>query len=132
MITPEHFEKQYQGQHVPTHIQDGIIRYINEGVPTGSFLQFVISNDLRGAVGQADDMNRANLFAIVSWFHGEAPRMCWGSPSRYRLWIEAHQAARDGVDLNRVGGGDDEARAVFDQVRAVIKMRAAQTQTENT
>lgn len=93
------FSKSYQGLVVPHHMRGGIAHYISAGIPPGRFLQAVICNNLREALGQADDTNRLNLFALVSWFHCEAPSLCWGTPERYEAWLRAYEDAREGKDL---------------------------------
>lgn len=115
------FNKSYSGQSVPEHIRGGLCRYINEGVPAGDFLTAVLSNDLREALGRADDINRAMLFATVSWLHCEAPSRCWGNPDRVKLWVGAHKLARDGRDLSVLIESADnaESREVYFQVRAI-------------
>ena len=115
------FKENWQGQTVPPHVRGGIVRYIMQGVPTGSFLEAVISNDLRQALGKADDKNRTNLFAIVCWFHNHAPSFCWGSPARYRAWLHAHELARKGGDLSAAADAahDAETRNIFQSVRFI-------------
>lgn len=72
---------------IPSHMRDGARRYIERGIPPGSFLEAVISNDLKGAFGKADDMNRACMFEWVCFFYNEAPTACWGSPEHFAAWI---------------------------------------------
>ncbi len=62
-------------------------RYVLRGVPTGSFLEAVISNDLREAMARADEGSRACLFELVTYLHNDCPGGCWGSPERYRDWM---------------------------------------------
>ena len=73
---------------VPEHIRGGLKRYIDNGIPPGSFLTAVLSNDLMEAFGCADYINRHRLFDIVSFLYGSAPAGCWGSPERVASWIE--------------------------------------------
>ena len=72
---------------MPDRTLAGLKRYADQHVPTGDFLQAVLSNDLRGAFGRADDENLAALQAIVQYCHNELPSTCWGSPERYQAWI---------------------------------------------
>jgi hypothetical protein len=76
---------------LPVHIQPGIRHYVEEGQEVGSFLEAVISNDLKESLGRADIVNREHLFDIVSWFYNHAPSPCWGSPEKYQKWIAEHQ-----------------------------------------
>lgn len=73
---------------VPEHIRESLLAYANEHRPVGSFLEAVISNDLKEALGRADAENIDNLFAIVSWLYNYAPSPCWGSPERYAAWVK--------------------------------------------
>lgn len=75
--------------YIPDHMIDGVKRYIDEGIPPGSFLTAVICNDLKEAVGRADHINIKALPNIVSWFYNNAPRTCWGSEENFRAWVEA-------------------------------------------
>jgi len=76
-----------QAQIVPQHTLEGLNRYVTEGIPPGSFLTAVLSNDLKNAFGQADDMNIANMFAIVKHCYSNIPAACWGSPEDVEAWI---------------------------------------------
>lgn len=73
---------------VPGHMRDGVKRYFDHGIPPGSFMTAVLSNDLREALGRADDINRERLFDIVSFLYTDAPAACWGSPEKVSAWIE--------------------------------------------
>lgn len=71
---------------IPERMMPGIQRYINDGIIPGDFLQAVICNNLREAVGRADDENLQNLPAFVMYFHNEAPGACWGSKDKMEAW----------------------------------------------
>ena len=73
---------------------DSLRRYVDHGVPVGGFLEAVISNDLFGAMGRADDSSRANLFAICSFVYNDMPGVCWGSPAKVTAWLNAKRAER--------------------------------------
>lgn len=72
--------------YIPDRMMPGIRRYIEEGLVPGSFLSAVICNDLREAVGAADDENLVNLPAFVGYFYNEAPTQCWGSADKMKAW----------------------------------------------
>lgn len=64
--------------------------YVDDGIPTGSFLEAVLSNDLMEAFGRADMDNRLTIFHITSYIYNELPSRscgCWGSPEAYNSWI---------------------------------------------
>ncbi len=73
---------------IPEHMRDGMKLYIERGVQPGSFMEAVLCNDLREALGRADHINRHALFNIVSWLFSYAPSDCWGSPEKYTQWIK--------------------------------------------
>jgi hypothetical protein len=74
---------------VPVALLDGLELYATRGVPTGDFLRAVLSNDLRMAVGRADDRSLAALREIVMFTYNEMPPLCQGSPERVASWIKA-------------------------------------------
>lgn len=73
---------------LPDHIQGGMRRYIEEGCPTGRFLQMVIENNLVESFGRADEINRERMFDICDFIYNEAPLSCWGSLKKYQTWIK--------------------------------------------
>lgn len=73
-------------RHLPVHMHGAISRYIARGIPPGSFLTAVLSNDLMGAFGKADDDNRGALFEWVRFIYQYAPVGCHGSPEKVRAW----------------------------------------------
>ncbi|MBB6228318.1 flagellar motor switch protein FliG [Polymorphobacter multimanifer] len=46
---------------IPERLRGGLVRYIVKGIPTGHFLQAVISNDLREACARADEQQAAAI-----------------------------------------------------------------------
>jgi hypothetical protein len=64
-----------------------LIRYRDDHIPTGSFLEAVLSNDLRWAVESGDAVNLANLPAFPAWCYNHLPSEAWGSPTAYRNWV---------------------------------------------
>lgn len=73
-------------RHLPVHMHGAISRYIAKGIPPGSFLTAVLSNDLMGAFGKADDENREALYEWVRFIYNYAPTGCHGSPEKVRAW----------------------------------------------
>jgi len=74
---------------VPQHMRDGLKLYFDRGIPPGSFMTAVLNNDLKESFGRADEVNRDNLFEIVSFLFCDAPIICWGSPEAVRAWIKS-------------------------------------------
>lgn len=71
---------------IPTHMREGLQRYINHGIAPGDFLSAVLSNDLRGAVERADDVNIVAIPNYIKFLYNYAPGGCWGSVERYKSW----------------------------------------------
>lgn len=75
---------------IPGYTLDSLIRYAERGVPTGGFLEAVLSNDLMDALRRADDRNRAALGAICRFVQTEMPADCHGSRQRFQDWVSFH------------------------------------------
>ena len=73
---------------IPVLIIQGLSRYAEQHQPVGSFLQAVLTNNLREAFARADAPNRAALWEIVGYCHWELPSDCWGSEERVRSWLQ--------------------------------------------
>lgn len=76
---------------LPTHLRAGMRRYLDQGIPTGSFLRAVLENDLAEAVLRADNEARPWLLNIVIFLHGIPPE-AWGSTAAVAAWIAARKA----------------------------------------
>lgn len=63
---------------VPNHTIEALERYVFQGYEPGGFLVSVLSNDLTGAVGRADSMNRRALAEIVDFVYNRLPAESWG------------------------------------------------------
>ena len=83
---------------IPDHMMDGLTRYIESGIPPGHFLRAVIINDLKEAVGRADDENVKILPAYVGYLYNEAPAGCWGSQEAFDHWVDLKQPDRRLLD----------------------------------
>lgn len=73
---------------LPPHMADAMKLYIENGIPPGSFLSAVLSNDLMGALGRADDVNRSALHRYGTFLYSYAPPACFGSPDLFLAWVE--------------------------------------------
>lgn len=74
---------------LPEHMQDSARLYIENGIPFGSFMTAVFSNDLTGAYRRADDVNTTAMIEWVRFLLNEAPIGCWGSKDSVDEWIKA-------------------------------------------
>lgn len=74
-------------QAIPERTLRAIHEYVINRRRPGSFLRYVLSNDLISSVNHADRENRACLAQLVTMLCCEIPDECWGSPDRYREWV---------------------------------------------
>lgn len=72
---------------IPPITLDSLRLYIEERRHTGSFLEAVLSNDLREACNRADTDNARALFDLVAYLHNRCPSGCWGSPEKVSQWL---------------------------------------------
>ena len=79
-----------QTYEIPERMRDGLLRYVQDRVLPGGFLQAVIRNDLKNALGTADKENMANLPAYVNYFYNHAPASCWGSQKEMDEWVKTN------------------------------------------
>lgn len=84
----------FRGLTIPDYMMDGIRRYIDKHTMPGHFLCAVISNDLKEAVGRADEENVKILAAYVGYFYNEAPSACWGSAQALEYWVTLPERCR--------------------------------------
>ncbi len=81
----------FRGLTLPPHLEASLRRYVEDGVPTGHFLQACIENNLIEAVGRADEESLAALPAIVGYLVNECPAYCWGFEGAMRRWQETRR-----------------------------------------
>lgn len=72
---------------LPESAQHSMRLYVEKGIPTGSFLERVLCNDLVGAASRADINNQQLLLEYSNWLYNDAPRACWGSVDAVDAWI---------------------------------------------
>lgn len=80
---------------IPEMTLRSLALYVNEGVPTGSFLRSVLSNDLFGAFERADQENRDAIGLLVTYIYNEIPSCCWGSRELYHQWLDRKRNERE-------------------------------------
>lgn len=91
----EHIEQMIEGglYLVPQHMHGAVRRYYLKGIPPGSFLEAVISNDLMGAFSRADDVNSSAMREWCQFFYNHVPSGSYGSPERYGEWLARFRVA---------------------------------------
>jgi hypothetical protein len=79
----------YNWAPIPERMRHGLKLYIEQGVPPGHFLSAVLSNDLREAVGRADDENVRLLPEYIRFLYNNVPQRCWGSREKFDNWVKS-------------------------------------------
>jgi len=83
---------------IPPLILESMQAYVEHKQPVGSFLEAVLTNNLKEAVARADPECEAALGDIVMWFYWEAPSTCWGSVEKVRAWLTPVQLESTSLD----------------------------------
>ncbi len=71
---------------IPDHVLPGLARWLVNGIVPGSFLEAMLSNDLRGVMQSADDENLQRIPDIWNFLYMEIPSSAWGSHERMVKW----------------------------------------------
>ncbi len=74
---------------LPAHLHESLVAFIEQGAPTGSFLQAVLEDSLFDAGRRADEQSTKMLLPLARWIFNYAPSGCQGSPENYRSWRDA-------------------------------------------
>ena len=74
---------------IEPRFKETIDAYVGSGRPTGHFIEAVLKNDLKEAVGRGDSEAIDNLPHIVSYLYNECPMMCWGSKEFVDEWYKS-------------------------------------------
>jgi len=69
------------------YMHGGVQRYLDHGIPPGSFLKALFSNDLKEAFHKADDQNIALMLEWVRFMFNDMPSNSQGSPEAVEAWI---------------------------------------------
>lgn len=93
----ETFRKALTDSVVPTHLQSGLLRWVEEGIRPGGFLSAVLSNDLLSAASRGDELSLVGLPVLCRFLATHAPAGSFGSPKAFANWPEfiAAQNRRD-------------------------------------
>lgn len=74
--------------HIPVYMHLGLLNYIIDGIPVGSFLTAVLENNLLKAVRNGDDANQRALHSYVNFLYNHAPNGCFGKEGVMQHWKE--------------------------------------------
>ena len=78
----------YSYHNVPEHTREALENYLFRGWQPGSFLTYVLQNNLAGACGSCDHVNREALVDIVKFIEHRVPSGAWGSREAVRNWLD--------------------------------------------
>lgn len=98
-------------ENIPRHMWQGVQLYVEQGIPPGSFLTAVLSNDLKGAFMRADEMNLAAMRKWVQFMYWDMPSDAQGSREKVEAWI-----AHGGLNGLQQKAQAEEANAQFETV----------------
>lgn len=85
----------FRGDWLPKELKESIDAYMETGRPTGGFLEAIIDNDLRLAVGRADEINVKLLHVILGYLYNECPAGSWGFAGAAAAWIQRKHDERE-------------------------------------
>ena len=77
---------------------DCIDEYARIGRPGGGFIHALLTNDLRGAVTQADTSNIVCIYDLVMYCLNQIPADAQGSVEKYEAWVNAGGMRGKGLD----------------------------------
>jgi hypothetical protein len=80
---------------LPAHLREGLRRYFEQGIETGSFLRSVLEGDRQAAFQRADIESLRALPRIFNVLKN-APEEAWGSHAKVQAWI--NDALDEGID----------------------------------
>ncbi len=86
-------DNEYAG--IPEITLGALTRYVEQGIPPGSFLTAVLKNDLFDAMSRADMNNRYALHTICMYIYNKIPSTAWGNEERVSAWIESGGTKKD-------------------------------------
>lgn len=75
-------ERDHEYENISDNIIVSLQRYLDKGMPPGSFLSSVLENDLFQAVAHADPTRKQNLSAIAKFIYNSIPSKARGSKEK--------------------------------------------------
>ena len=78
---------------IPEATMSSLQMYLEYGVNPGRFLTAVLENNLREAMGQADEDDLESLFHLVVYLYNEVSADAWGNRERVRAYQDSRRIA---------------------------------------
>lgn len=82
----EPFRRALADSVVPTHLQQRLRRWVEEGIRPGGFLSAVLANDLMAAASRGDELSLVGLPVLCRFLREHAPEGSFGSPRVVENW----------------------------------------------
>ena len=76
---------------VPDHMIDGLILYLTDRIEPGGFMLAFLENDLMGAMGRADNINRYHFFEIADFVYNHMPSNSHGNRDIVAAWLKGDE-----------------------------------------
>ena len=80
---------------IPERAKETIDLYVEHGCEPGSFIYAVLTNNLIGAIGRADEHNLANIRSICQYVYNDITSECWGSEEKVKAWMEKRRIIKE-------------------------------------
>lgn len=85
------FQTEYYEDKIPPLVLEGLIAWGKKERPVGDFLTAFLSNDLKVAIGRADENSLAAFRDMMLFMCNELPSQCHGSHEKVSLWAKEIQ-----------------------------------------
>ncbi len=92
-MTDAYYDSDANWRLIPSHMHDGVRRYVMNGEAVGDFLTAILANDFMDACGRADSMNLNALQGWAKFLYNHVPAGCRGSRDVIRKWQAGHGIA---------------------------------------
>lgn len=95
LVTQDSLTQEMINLNLPLYMADGVFYYLIHHLQPGRFLMNILSNDLRGAVQEADDFNGMRLKEWVQFMYNYFPSESWGSEKKVQEWLAQREVNDD-------------------------------------
>ena len=86
----EQIDKGFEELTLPPYMKSAVENWVFHGIPGGSFLTSIMTNNLKDSIFQADAQNRAKIQDWVQFITWHIPSACQGSVGCVNHWIQLH------------------------------------------
>lgn len=88
MMEPDAFMASIDYSRCPSHLREGMRRWIEDGVIPGGFLAAVLRHDLADTIARASESSFSGLLYLMQFLHSQAPGGAHGSPAKVEEWAD--------------------------------------------